>query len=291
MNTSTNKCLVSIITVCFNASKEIVMTLDSVLAQNFTDYEYIIKDGGSKDNTVEIVNSYIPKFQEKGISIKLVSEPDKGIYDAMNTAVSLSSGTWINFMNAGDCFYSATVLSDIFSDKSYLTSAILYGDCAEYEYGRFYLFPKNIDNITSAMPFSHQTVFARRELLLRLPLRCEYRYSADYDFLLTAHDRELTFTDVNCIVCITNKDGVSSVNYHEMLTESALILKNHGIETLSPSEAAKKEKILILKQFVLDHFPEFIKKAIRGFQIKKRHQDFDCVVPSWHPAYSYLKKK
>jgi len=286
MNNTDN--LVSIITVCFNASDSIVMTMESVLAQTYDNFEYIIKDGASTDNTADIVNSYIPKFEEKGITVKFISEPDSGIYDAMNIAVSASSGTWINFMNAGDCFYSASVLSDIFSERSYITSAIIYGDCAEYEYGRFYLFPKNIDNITSAMPFSHQTVFARRELLSRVPLKCEYRYSADYDFLLTAHDMGLQFTDSECIICITNKDGVSSVNYADMLKESALILKSHNID--APLNNSGSSKILKLKQFVLDHFPVFIKKFIRGIQIKKRHQDFNVTVPSWHPAYHRTKK-
>lgn len=280
---------VSVITVCFNAADSIAMTMESVLAQTYDHFEYIIKDGASTDNTADIVNSYLPKFEERGISVKFVSEPDSGIYDAMNIAVSLASGTWVNFMNSGDCFYSSTVLSDIFADRSYITAAIIYGDCAEYEYGRFYLFPKNFDNIKSAMPFSHQTVFARRELLSRIPLKCEFRYSADYDFLLTAHDMQLQFVDSECIVCITNKDGVSSVNYADMLKESALILKNHNIE--APLDGSKGSgSILKLKQFVLDHFPTFIKKFIRGVQIKKRHQDFNVTVPSWHPAYHRIKK-
>lgn len=292
MNNSTeNNIRVSIVTICYNAASEIAMTMESVLAQDFTDYEYIIKDGNSTDETVSIIKSYIPRFEQKGISVNFVSESDKGIYDAMNIAVSLSKGTWINFMNSGDCFYSSDVLSKIFGEKQYLTSAILYGDCAEYEYGRFYLFPKNADNITSVMPFSHQSVFARRELLSRCPFKCEFRYSADYDFLLTAHDKGLIFTDVNCIVCITNKDGVSSVNYHEMLNESARILASHGITPMGEKESLRREKILTIKQFVLDNFPTSVKKAIRGIQIKKRHQDFDCVVPSWHHSYSQCTKE
>lgn len=287
MNNLENNVNVSIVTICFNAAAEIVLTLESVLAQNYKNFEYIIKDGASQDDTVSIINSYIPKFQEKGIAVKFLTESDKGIYDAMNTGVTMCSGTWINFMNAGDCFYSASVLSEIFENKDYSDSSILYGDCAEFEYNRFYLFQKNYEGITSVMPFSHQATFAKRELLLEKPFNLNFRYSADYDFLLNAYDSKLKFTDVNCVVCITNKDGVSSVNYHDMLKESAAILKSHNIETLSPKEAAKKEKILTIKQFVLDHFPVFIKKFIRGIQIKKRHQDFNYIVPSWHPAYSH----
>jgi len=289
MNNKSNDVLVTIITVCFNAASDLPMTLESIVSQDYTDYEYIIKDGNSTDNSAEIIKSFLPRFEEKGVRVTYVSEPDKGIYDAMNIAVSMSSGTWINFMNAGDCFYSSTVLSQIFSDKTYPTSAILYGDCAEYEYGRFYLFPKNGEDVTKAMPFSHQTMFANHKLLERYPFRTEYRYSADYDFILTAHDMELHFTDVDCIVCITNKDGVSSVNYHEMLKESALILKNHNITPPSEGASKRTERILSIKQYVLDHFPKSVLKAIRGYQIKKRHQDFECIIPSWHPAYSDKK--
>lgn len=278
--------LVSIVTVCYNAAQLLPMTMESVLAQDYNNYEYIIQDGNSTDNTKDIVLSYVEKFKEKNISLNYICAKDEGIYDAMNKAVMSCNGKWINFMNAGDCFYNKTVLSDIFNDKAYPTSAILYGDCVEYEYGRFYLFPKNYDNIVSAMPFSHQAVFANRELLSRYPFRTHYRYSADYDFLLTAHDLELHFTDVGCVICITNKDGVSSVNYHDMLNEGALIRKAHSLPVPSEREAAKIEKSLAMKQYVLDHFPVFIKKIIRGVQIKLRGQSFDCVIPSW---YTYNK--
>ena len=282
MNYEPSNVNVSIITVCYNAAKELPMTIESVLAQDYDDFEYIIKDGASGDDSLRILDSYRERFSERGITYKVISEADGGIYDAMNKGVLVAEGTWINFMNAGDCFYSSTVLSQIFSDKSYPTSAILYGDCAEYEYGRFYLFPKNMEGIRSVMPFSHQATFANRSLLLRLPFKCEYRYSADYDFLLSAYDRELHFTDVGCVVCITNKDGVSSVNYHDMLNESADILKNHGVAPMSGSQAAGRERSLKIKQFILDHFPDFIKKFIRGVQIKLRHQNFDYVIPPWY---------
>lgn len=278
---SENTVNVSIITVCFNAAKELPMTIESVLAQDYTDYEYIIKDGGSKDSSLQIIDSYKDKFAQKGISFKVYSEGDKGIYDAMNIAVSYSEGKWINFMNAGDCFYNKEVLSRVFGNKDYISAGLVYGDCVEYEYGRFYLFPKNAEGITSAMPFSHQSVFAHRTLLSRLPFKCEYRYSADYDFLLSIHDLGIHFADSNCVICITNKEGVSSVNYHDMLKESALIKKAHGIQPPSEAESKRLEKTLTIKQFVLDHFPIFIKKFIRGMQIKMRGQSFKTTVPKW----------
>lgn len=273
---------VSVVTICFNAEKEIVKTLESVLAQDYRDFEYIIKDGNSSDSTMDIVRSYIPKFEEKGIRIVVDSSSDNGIYDAMNIAVEESKGSWVNFMNAGDCFYNETVLTDIFFDRHYPSAAILYGDCVEYEYGRFYLFEKRPDMITDVMPFSHQSVFANRTLLSRLPFKTEFRYSADYDFLLSAHERGMHFADTGVIVCITTKDGISSVNYKDMLLESAAIRRSHNMTMPSPEEMIRVEKELRIKQYVLDHFPRFIKKYIRIVQTHMRHQTLKVTVPVWY---------
>lgn len=279
---------VSIVTICYNAADVIVKTLESVLAQNYSDYEYIIQDGDSKDDTINIVRSYEQKFKDKGIRIIVNSGKDNGIYDAMNRAVSSASGKWVNFMNAGDCFYSSTVLSDIFSqnrfDSDFSDDAILFGDCIEYEFGRFYLFEKRPEMIEDVMPFSHQSVFAGRELLLRYPFKCEYRYSADYDFLLKAHESGVKFCDTGVRICITTKDGLSSVNYHEMLTESAAIRKSHNMLSSTPKELAAIEKSLSRKQFVLDHFPVCIKKLIRIIQTTARHQNCKVVIPPWYQA-------
>lgn len=286
--TSSTTPYISIVTICYNAAKDLPLTIESVLAQDFLNYEYIIQDGNSTDNTPEIVESYRLKFEKKGIRFIYNREKDGGIYDAMNKGVAASSGEYVNFMNAGDCFYSSSVLTDIFDRSIPLSGTIIYGDCAEYEYGRFNLFLKNYEHIEEVMPFSHQSVFASRQYLIDNPFNTAYRYSADYDFLLKAYKDGKTFTDSGIIVCITTKDGLSSVNYHEMLMESAMILKSHGVYHHTEEELLQIEKTLKLKQFVLDHFPVFIKKSIRAYQIKSRGQDFEVVVPPW---YKNLTKK
>ena len=288
----------SIVTICYNAAKELPLTMESVLKQDYSDFEYIIQEGASTDNSEEIILSYKEKFLKKGISFIYCKGKDKGIYDAMNLAVLSASGEYVNFMNAGDCFYNKEVLSSVnkFLNDNIPAAdgqnaaghlkeknpAIIYGDCAEYEYGRFYLFPKCPDKIEEVMPFSHQSVFAKRDFLCEHPFKLTYRYSADYDFLLTAHDLGVTFADCGSIICITTKDGVSSINYHDMLMESADILKNHNKYHHSDAELARIEKSLKLKQFVLDRFPDFIKKFIRGVQIKSRGQSFDAQIPEWY---------
>ena len=119
---------VSVVTVCYNADKTISNTIKSVLEQNFSDYEYIIVDGASKDNTLNIVEGFRSGFEDKGISFKVVSEKDNGIYDAMNKGAKLCSGEWILFLNADDSFADPDVLKDLFTGKDYVGYDIVYGD-------------------------------------------------------------------------------------------------------------------------------------------------------------------
>ena len=276
-----NEPQVSIITICYNAAELLPLTIESVLAQDYSDYEYIIEDGDSTDDTASVVKSYAKAFADKGIEFKYICKKDGGIYDAMNKGVESSCGRWINFMNAGDCFYSERVLSSVFDGREY-EKGVIYGDCVEYEYGRFYRFRKCMDSIEERMPFSHQSAFASAELLREYPFETSYRYSADYDFLLTVYQGGYKFDDSGEVICITTKDGVSSVNYHDTLIESADILKAHGLYHHTVDEIRKLERELSIKQFVLDHFPTFVKKAIRGRQIKARGQQMDVTVPAWY---------
>ena len=184
---------ISVITICYNAAKVLPLTIESVLSQDYDSFEYIIQDGNSTDNTPEIVGSYKDKFAARNIRFVYNRKKDGGIYDAMNKGSASAEGDYINFMNAGDCFYDTHVLSSV-SDAAAVEDgeekpAVIYGDCAVYEYGRFYLFPKSLEKIEESMPFSHQSVFAASDFVREHPFNTTYRYSADYDFLLTAHDK------------------------------------------------------------------------------------------------------
>ncbi|MCR5107077.1 MAG: glycosyltransferase [Lachnospiraceae bacterium] len=276
-----SKYLITIITVCLNAEKDIKKTIESVLNQDFDNFEYIIKDAASTDSTLDIINDYRPLFEKKGISFTVYSEPDKGIYDGMNFAVKHSLGRWINFMNAGDCFYSASTLSDIFSQNKYPNAAIIYGDSIEFEYGHYYKFRKNIEEIENRMPFSHQSCFVNRELIARFPFNTKLKIGADYDFLLSAYEKGFHFQDTGKTVCIVSKDGVSSLSIYDTFMETMEIKKSHGVRT--PSEGSMKRAIADkrIKQFVTDHFPDFIKKKIRQLQWKIRKQNVKVVLPEW----------
>ena len=116
-----NNPLISVVTVSYNAVSVIEQTIFSVINQTYPNVEYIIIDGGSTDGTVDIIKKYADKITY------WVSEPDKGIYDAMNKGIELATGEWINFMNAGDSFYSFSILELIFG-QTIFSNDIIYGD-------------------------------------------------------------------------------------------------------------------------------------------------------------------
>ena len=96
--------LVSVITICYNSEAVIRKTIESVLAQTWPEIEYLIIDGASKDNTVAVAREYEERFAARGISYQIFSEPDKGIYDAMNKGIRKASGELIGLINSGDWY-------------------------------------------------------------------------------------------------------------------------------------------------------------------------------------------
>ena len=172
--------LISVITVCYNAAPLIEETILSVLGQDYPNLEYLIVDGASTDGTLDIVRKYADR-------VKFVSEPDKGIYDAMNKGLKKATGEWVNFMNAGDYFANDHVLSDIFGTDGQLNLCdkdrirIIGGNTLN-------VFPDGhieehhaelADVIPERLPFSHQASFVR--ILPNTPsFDLKYKYAADY---------------------------------------------------------------------------------------------------------------
>jgi glycosyltransferase involved in cell wall biosynthesis len=172
----------SIITVCYNASQSIAGTIASLRAQTHSDYEWVVVDGASKDDTVAQVLS-------SGIEpCNLMSEPDEGIYDAMNKAIMRARGDWLYFLNAGDAFANPDVLAQVASAlQRHPDTDLLYGDMIYVNGERQWA--EHFDHVRRSLlvfeSLNHQAVFARRTLFARIGLfRKEYRVSADYDWLL-----------------------------------------------------------------------------------------------------------
>lgn len=278
----TNKPLFSVVTVCYNSSSLIRKTVKSVLMQDFSDFEYIIKDGASTDDTLLIVNEYKDAFFKKNIPLIIDTGNDMGIYDAMNKAVGIANGRYVIFMNADDCFYSENVLSDVKKSlKENIYPDIIYGDCIVSELGMYFKFRKCRELIEERMPFSHQACFAKRELLINAPFDVKIPITADYDFLLKCHVNNCDFFDCNVIISIITADGVSSVNMYDAFTEACKVCEYYGIPRYKKTEMKRKVIEMKIKQFVLDCFPTFIKKWIRKYQVKKRGQCTDVTLPLW----------
>ena len=220
----------SIITVTYNAGKVLEDTIQSVISQTYRNVEYIIVDGGSKDNTLEIIDKY-----SKHIS-KMVSEPDRGLYDAMNKGIRMATGDYLCFLNAGDKFHEKETLQQIaetLKDKE--LPDVIYGETAIVdETGKFLHMRRlstperlNWKSFKQGMLVCHQAFLAKRELALKYPYDMQYRFSADFDWCIRImkeakclHNTRLTLIDYL-------NEGMTTRNHKASLKERFRIMAKH----------------------------------------------------------------
>lgn len=209
------KPLITIITVVYNDSQKIENTIKSVVEQSYQSIEYIIIDGGSSDGTVDIIKKY-----ERKISY-WISEPDKGIYDAMNKGIEASKGDYILFMNSGDKIYSLNTLELIFANIK--DAEIIYGDTFLDYNGQIHLEKsKNINRIKYGMPFCHQSVLVNSSLLKKRLFNLKYTLASDYDFFLFLYsERIYTFKKLNIPISIYDNNG-ASMSLHAIKEQSII---------------------------------------------------------------------
>ncbi|MCR5754046.1 MAG: glycosyltransferase [Acetatifactor sp.] len=169
----------SIIVVCLNPGEKLKETLESILSQTYTDFEVIIKDGGSKDGSLE----QLPKDER----IRLYCEPDKSIYEAMNQAVQHANADYVLFMNCGDLFHHDTVLSEaaVHMQKTADKLHVFYGDTYSTKNDTLIASPREIDGFTCYRNIPcHQSCFYALELCKNKPYETSLRIRADYDHFL-----------------------------------------------------------------------------------------------------------
>ena len=165
----------SIITINYNNRDGLQKTIDSVLAQKWTNYEWIIIDGGSTDGSRELIERYQEHFAY------WCSEPDKGVYNAMNKGIAQAKGKYINFMNSGDTFYDAETLKNVFQEER--TVDIIYGDWLEEYYDRADLrgIPQNkLFSMLWSLNICHQAMFIKAKLLKEKGYDESMRYLTDW---------------------------------------------------------------------------------------------------------------
>lgn len=231
----------TIITICFNAEKYIQDTIESVLQQTYTDYEYLIIDGNSKDCTMDIVNSYKNSFIKKRIDYRIYSEDDTGIYNAMNKGIGLAKGQWIQFLNAGDYLCDSKVLDKI-SLYSQFDGEIIYGDAIIRNKGLFkYKKCGSLDVLDDIkaykMPFCHQSVFTHNKVLRQYHFDEKYKVCSDHDLFLKLYKAGKNFKYVSLPVAVFTVGGISTTNILRLRKE---ILEINLDQNLSDKDVIKK---------------------------------------------------
>ena len=236
---------VSVITITYNAEKNIEETMRSVLGQKYFGFEYIIKDGNSSDKTNEVVDEIKLKYDKNNV-IKHICTSDNGIYDAMNEAVTYASGEWIIFMNAGDTFYDRNVLSDVFSVQYKKEIGVLYGHALmKLTRNRGMIVTYNLDMMKNGVSICHQSVFEKRKLLLQMPFDNGMKILADRKHLLQLMNDGIKFQRINIIVAQEDRNGISATNYLQCYKENKALCEQYNLYCSKRSILFQKIKELI----------------------------------------------
>jgi glycosyltransferase involved in cell wall biosynthesis len=215
--------MISIITVVFNGESTIRDTMDSVCKQTYLPTEYIIIDGLSTDNTVRIVEEYIKLYP----FIKLVSEKDNGIYDAMNKGIKLASGDLIGIINSDD-WYEPNAFADMAQSYSVNGSGVYYGILRYLlDNDEFYLERVNQKFIAQKM-IQHPTTFISRDVYEEHGyFDLKYHYSSDLDLIVRLIKSKVPFFHLDSIIANFRIGGASSTPKAGI--ESLLIRKSYGL--------------------------------------------------------------
>jgi glycosyltransferase involved in cell wall biosynthesis len=219
------KPVLSVITIVYNNARDIERTMLSVLNQTYTGIEYIVIDGASNDGTLEIIKRY-----EKRMA-KLISEKDKGIYDAMNKGLALATGDYVIFMNSGDEFYASDTVAKVFATAQ--DADIYYGETEMVNDERQSLGQRrhqapdkfNWRSFKYGMSVSHQAIYIRRTLTE--PYDPQYQLSADIDWIIRAAKKAKKIVKVDGYVAKYLVGGMSKAKHKQSLLERFDIMKRH----------------------------------------------------------------
>lgn len=238
----------SIITINFNNCDGLRKTIESVVNQTFQNFEYIIIDGGSTDGSVEVIKEYADRIAY------WVSEPDKGIYNAMNKGILKAHGEYLNFMNSGDCFYNNDVLKEILP---HLTANVIFGK-AYIEHTNSYWAPQPPMTLFSfcLYGFNHQSTFYKKELFNNNQYDENYKLIADWKFtVMQVVLEQATYKCVDTVVANYDLTGISTQNRNIAVEERNMILTS-----LFPSGIAEDYMFFAqLKTPLLKDIPFWVK--------------------------------
>ena len=207
----------SIITINYNNRDGLNDTIKSIISQSYTDYEYIVIDGGSTDNSIDIIKKY-----EKHISY-WVSEKDNGVYHAMNKGVAQAHGTYLIFMNSGDCFYDTNVLYTVAQYQEDIICGKVFKGEATIPSGHKKSTITLVDLMRGSLP--HQAMFIKKSLLVKYPYDEKYKILSDWKFCIQALIFDnCTFRNSEIIVANYDISGISTNSNGLLAKERELIL-------------------------------------------------------------------
>ncbi len=218
----------SVITVTYNAEKTLQRTLKSVAEQTYPFIEHMIVDGASTDGTVQLIQEH------EGDGVRWISEPDKGLYDAMNKAMEMATGDWLCFLNAGDTFHDAKTVEKLM--RSFTPSKspdILYGETAIVDDEGKFLGMRRLkapDRLTwksfkQGMVVCHQAFIVKRELAE--PYDLTYRFSSDFDWAIRLMKRANTIHNSRLLLIDYLNEGLTTTNRRASLKERYRIMAKH----------------------------------------------------------------
>lgn len=215
----------SVITIVYNNVKDIERTMLSVLNQTYTNIEYILIDGSSTDGTKDIIDKYKDRLAQ------FISEPDKGIYDAMNKGLALATGDYVLFMNSGDEIYDHETVEHVFSSAP--SGDIYYGETEMFDENwkslgqRRHSAPEHFDwhSFKYGMNVSHQAIYIKRSLTE--PYDLKYKYSSDIDWIIKAAKKSSNVVNTHTYVAKYLVGGMSKQKHLESLKERFKILSHY----------------------------------------------------------------
>lgn len=218
--------ILSVITVVYNDEKNIERTIQSVLRQTYPHIEYIIIDGASKDNTINIINKY------KDQIAKIVSEHDKGIYDAMNKAIKIATGDYLLFMNSGDEIYAAHTVDHLFALSAdadiYYGETEMINDQLESLGRRRHQAPEKFTwkSFKYGMSICHQAIYVKRSLAGYYDNQT-YQLSADIDWVLDIAKKSKKIVNGHAYVAKYLVGGMSKKKHWQSLKERYQIFRKY----------------------------------------------------------------
>ena len=240
--------VITYVTITYNAAQVLKRTLDSVLQQDYRDIVHLIIDGASTDGTLQIVDDYIQRSNaaDNGHRIQVTSEPDHGIYDAMNKGLRSLDGDYVCFLNAGDSLPASDTVSSIVASLSHNGDcpqcelpAVLYGetDIVDAE-GRFLHHrrlspPEHLTwkSFRHGMLVCHQAFYARTDFAIATPYDLRYRYSADVDWCIrimkAAAKENVPLHNLHMVVANYTEEGQTTLHHRESLLERFRVMTRH----------------------------------------------------------------